>query len=565
MTPVTAPAPPASSPVADRRPVEVVPLDASTARATRLAVIIITWNRKSFVTAVLEALARQTIDPRNLNVVVVDNAGTDGTLEHLAERFKPEAIVENYAAVAHEPKFQPAVSRTPDRPNTLGLGSLTLVHNQNNFGGCGGFNTGFAYVAHAFDSDTSPARPDYLWLVDDDIDLPADAAEHLCRAMESDAKIGLVGSRTVDLNNRDTTIETTIYFDKQRGTMAPDPADHHPQAESHRAWVSRVGATRGKLNFTGLRDVDVVSACSLLARYSAVKSVGFWDFRYFIYCDDADWCLRFAKAGWRVVLNLDAVVFHTPWNHKLTPARAYYAQRNIIWVLQKILDPAVLRRSVFRWYARIAREALDAATHRRLFHAEIIRRTLADAISQRWGKLDHEGPPFEDTPAAMDRAGLLKPGSTIAVMCNRPEHTQWANNLRDQVAAYLKPLNRAADLPRFTHFVRNDLPGAHDAVPAGGPGKVVYSGKLRSKIRRQIPFLFRAPGAAVVFDQSNDFPLIRAGHNIHIDYRQPARCQIERAGTMALVSSLARWSLTCVRAVAHAATLRPYVSPNRYG
>ena len=59
-----------------------------------------------------------------------------------------------------------------------------------------------------------------------------------------------------------------------------------------------------------------------------------WDYRYFIYCDDADWCLRFARAGFKVVCNLDAVVYHTPWFQKLTPARLYYSQRNIVWVIQ---------------------------------------------------------------------------------------------------------------------------------------------------------------------------------------------------------------------------------------
>ena len=84
----------------------------------------------------------------------------------------------------------------------------------------------------------------------------------------------------------------------------------------------------------------------MLARWGGVKKVGFWDYRYFIYCDDADWCLRFAQAGYRVVLSLDAVVYHTPWHHKLTPARAYYAMRNIMWVLRKVLPLETQKREV---------------------------------------------------------------------------------------------------------------------------------------------------------------------------------------------------------------------------
>lgn len=35
----------------------------------------------------------------------------------------------------------------------------------------------------------------------------------------------------------------------------------------------------------------------MLAHWSGVKKVGFWDYRYFIYCDDADWCLHSRRRG----------------------------------------------------------------------------------------------------------------------------------------------------------------------------------------------------------------------------------------------------------------------------
>jgi len=102
---------------------------------TRVAVIIITWNRKGYVTNVMRALSRQTFPPSQLDVVVVDNAGTDGTLDHLREQFHPERVVFNDATLAHEPRFREPIERAGG--NALGLGSLTLVRNATNFGGCG--------------------------------------------------------------------------------------------------------------------------------------------------------------------------------------------------------------------------------------------------------------------------------------------------------------------------------------------------------------------------------------------------------------------------------------------
>ena len=396
MSDPTAPAQPVSH---TKRPVAV---DAHTPiPPPNVAVIIVTWNRAAMVCDVIAALARQRFPRSAIDAVVVDNASTDGTAELLVERWGAERIVPNPTQHAHEPAFAEPTP-TGRGPNRAGLRSLTVVRNAHNLGGCGGFNTGFAYVQHAFDVPDSPTPPDYVWLVDDDIDLPDDAAQRLVEAATNDPSIGLVGSRTVDIRNRDTTIETTVYFDRRTGLMTDNAPPGHPRHDEHKAWAERVGGTKGRREYSGLRDVDVVSACSLLARWSAVREVGFWDWRYFIYCDDADWCLRFARAGRRVVLNLDAVVYHTPWHHKLTPARLYYAQRNILWVLQKILPPRELRRVTLRRLAGLMKDSLVAATHRRLFHAEIIRRTADDACRGRAGKLDFEGPPTEPLMDALE-------------------------------------------------------------------------------------------------------------------------------------------------------------------
>lgn len=527
--------------------------------ALRLAVIIVTWNRKELVTSVLRALTRQTIGASSIDAVIVDNCSTDGTLDHLVSHFCPERVVENPTDQAHHPNFQ-APDRPPQGPNTLGFSSLTIVRNTANLGGCGGFNTGFAYVEHTLDG---AFPPEYLWLVDDDIDLPADAAANLARVAQADPSIGLVGSRTVDLNNRDTTIETTIYFDPKTGRMGDAPPANHPQSIAHCAWLRAVGSPRGQQPFSGVRDVDVVSACSLLARWSAVKKIGFWDYRYFIYCDDADWCLRFAKAGYRVVLSLDAVVFHTPWNHKLTPARAYYAQRNVLWLIQKILPARRLKPAMLRWSASILKQSLYAALHRRLFHAEIIRRSVHDMQTGRWGKLDSDGPPSKPLAESLHAAGLLRPGATIAIVCNRPDSLKWAAELRRTIADYLGSRGSQGG-PSYVEIVRNDTPGA-ESKPDPAVRRVVYSSRRRSRFRRQLTFLARAPDAVVVYEQDNDFPLVASGLNIHIDRRQPDKCQIEPDGPVHRLVFLARWFLTAARTLWFAARLRPYVSPTKYG
>lgn len=555
-------------------PVEVV-VDASAGSAAghrsdralaapRVAVIIITWNRKEPVSQVLGALSRQTFPIDRMDVVVVDNCSTDGTLEYLRQKWGPEKVVQNPTDKAHEPNFQkPGREGRSLSPNTAGFGSFTIVQNHHNHGGCGGFNTGFAYVDQFLSTSATGETLGYVWLVDDDVDLPPDALENLAKVGESDPTIGLVGSRTVDYNDRVTTIETTVYLDRRAGRMCDEPPIEHPLAASHRAWIGQVGAVRGGKGYSGLREVDVVSACSMLARWSAVQKVGFWDYRYFIYCDDADWCLRMARAGYRVVLNLDAVVFHTPWHHKLTPTRAYYAQRNVLWMLQKVLPVEELRAVTWRWMLSTMKHALAAGTHRKLFQAEIMRRSLADMMNGTWGKLLDDGPKAEETIPGMDRVRVLRRGATIAVMCPHEGCIQWADELRVQVEDWLTAQNRVGDVPEWVYIVRNDVRDV--GAQPGLPRRVVYSTRLRSKLRRQLGWLFRGPTAVVVFDQACDFPLLRGVYNVHIDRRQPTKAQIERAGIRNLAGFLWRWTATAVRCTIFKTKLKTHVSTTRYG
>ncbi len=541
-------------------------------RAPRIAAIVVTWNRKDVAASVVGAIGRQDYPLDAIDLVVVDNGSTDGTAEHLQSLFRPERRVENRTDRADRPAFVPGdrteAAGTNGTANRLGLGSFAVIRNQENLGGCGGFNTGLAFVEHGMEG-ASEACPDYVWLVDDDVDLPEGALSQLVRTAESDEHIGLVGSRAVDFDDRQTTIETTIFFDAERGTMSPEPPPGHPRERAHREWARAMGGTHGRRAFSGVRDVDIVSACSLLARWSGVRRVGFWDARYFIYCDDADWCLRFGRAGYRVVCDLDAVVYHTNWLAKLTPARAYYAERNILWVMQKFVAPERLRRATLRRLGRLLLHSRKAATHCRLFHAEILRRTAHDFATGRGGRLDAEGPPFIPVMDALARAGALRRDARVLVMCSHPGSIDWADDLRAHVTRALRDRQRTADQPEWIYAVRDGVPdpqASEDGAAAGLlPRRLRFEPNRGSKFRAQRGFLRRPPDAVLVFDQSNDLPLVRSRWNIHIERRRPTMAQIEADGLVPRLRFAARWGITAILCAWRGALLRPRRSAGRYG
>lgn len=530
----------------------------------RIGVLIVTWNRKQHVASVLRAVAAQTYSASRLDVVVIDNAGTDATLEHLVREFNPERVVDNPTARAHEPNFQPDRARANDLPNTLGLAGLTIVRNTENMGGCGGFNTGFAFIERI-----AAVRPECVWLVDDDADVHPTTLEHLMRVMRSDDHVGLVGSRTVDIRDRLRTIETTIYYDRTRGVMMDDAPEGHDQAAQHRQMVERFGGTRGAASFSGEMDVDVVSACCMLARWDAVvgardasdtrEPVGFWDARYFIYCDDADWCLRFKKHGWRVVLSLDAVVYHTPWLLKLTPARIYYANRNRVWMAQKALPPERLRPVTRRTLLSFLKDALRANLLRRTFHSQIILSTARDVVIGREGKTGSDGPPAEPVESALERAGALRPGARIAVLCCQSESLKWFAELKQHVE---RAKTGSLHGVEWLALVRNDVPGQ---LP---PGAMVYGGTLKSRLKKQFTLLRTRPTACVVFEQTNDLPILAPfgpAWNVHIDLKTPTMAQLERDGWLVRAGFLAGWCVELVRCLWYAQFVRPFVRQGKYG
>lgn len=551
--------------------------------AATVAVIVVTWNRYRDVDNIVRSLSRQQYPRERMHVMVVDNSSTDGTLNRLIESWSPDVIVENATDKAHEPRFE-----TLPRPkamasaasvngtqafayrsgatgaNNAGFASLTIIRNQANLGGCGGFNTGLSYIAHAFASKGN--APDFAWLVDDDADVPPNALVELTNAAASDPNIGLVGSRTVDIGNRHTTIESTIYLNRDNGIMGDEPTLDHPQRKAYEQWITVVGSPRGEKTYTGVRDVDVVSACSMLARWSAVEKVGFWDWRYFIYCDDADWCLRFGKAGYRVVLNLDSVVYHTPWNMKLTVARIYYAQRNLLWMLQKVLPQKQLRRILKQRMRAILRDSLRAGLHRRLFHAEIIRRTALDVVTNRAGKLDNDGPTPEPVMDSLRKAGVLKKNRRIAVLCSSQPSVGWADQLRDHVNQHLNK-GGGEEMPQWTYVVRNDVHdhGGHGEPLETRPYRLIYGPRRRARLRRQYRILTQRPDLIVVYDQTTDFPAVLGKWNLHIDTRKPATGQLERDGLVPRVKFLCRWLGAATRCAWYAMRVKPFRAATRYG
>ncbi|MGI9533903.1 MAG: glycosyltransferase family 2 protein, partial [Thermodesulfobacteriota bacterium] len=261
----------------------------------KVVIVIVTWNKKNFVLNILNSLGK--LDYDNFEIIVVDNASTDGTVDSVKEEY----------------------------PDTY------LIVNEHNLGGTGGFNTGINYVLN------TEKHFDYLWLLDNDADIETNTLTEIIEVMEKDSSVGLAGSRIVDPENKDITIELGSKF-------RWDTIDVTPFKRNTKNNPKNLVA-----------EVDYVAVCSAVARVEALKKVGPMDERHFLFWDDMDWGLYFKEKGYKVVAVNGSIAYHPSFTErrrgKITDY--YYGIRNPLLVYSKHTKMFQRTKIFFNFFRRL--------------------------------------------------------------------------------------------------------------------------------------------------------------------------------------------------------------------
>jgi GT2 family glycosyltransferase len=128
------------------------------------------------------------------------------------------------------------------------------------------------------------------------------------------------------------------------------------------------------------RDVDVVSGMYMLVRREAIDDVGPMDDAYFVYAEEADWCFRIWKAGWRCHFTPTARIVHHEGGGKSTSkvhAKMYVQmQKSLLiflrknrgwasWLLGKAMFVFWMATRAVAWRVRAAVSEGDAIVNAR--------------------------------------------------------------------------------------------------------------------------------------------------------------------------------------------------------
>lgn len=301
--------------------------------------IIVNWNRKNDVIALLDSVAR--LDVHLPQVVVVDNASSDDSVAGIT---------------AHALE-------------------VILIENPVNLGGTGGFNTGLRYALANLDQD-------YLWLLDNDATVAPGALSALVETMEKDTSIAVAGSKILNAHDPDHIVETGAHIDWLTASVVPRNRNVINPGDEPK-----------------LFDVEYVAICSALFRVSALQRIGIMDERYFLLWDDMDWGASFSQAGYRVVAVNHSVIYHPPFTEKRSlPVDNYYGIRNSLLTVSKHTRGIVRVRALLTLCRRACRIFSLYALDRQGYARDLVRQALADFLCNRWGKLSLiNAPPAEET------------------------------------------------------------------------------------------------------------------------------------------------------------------------
>lgn len=213
-----------------------------------LAIVIVSWNTKDITRACLESVYGQT---RGIayEVIVVDNASEDGSVEMIRAQFP----------------------------------QVTLIANDANVGFAAANNIGFRHC-----------RARFILLLNSDTIVLDEALQNTVAYAERHPEAGVVSCRIL---NSDGSIQPNC-------SMYPSLLNAllfvlglyrvFPQSR----FFGRADMTWW--DYGGERDVEVIKGCFMLVRADALSMVGDMDERFFMYSEEVDWCYRFARAGWKL-------------------------------------------------------------------------------------------------------------------------------------------------------------------------------------------------------------------------------------------------------------------------
>jgi len=229
-----------------------------------VVISIINFNGQKNTDECLDSLELLKLPEIQLSVVIIDNASS--------EKYENKKTYKNF--------------------------NFHLIQNGQNIGFGRGHNLGISYA--------NSLKADFIIFLNNDTTVDPRLVEQLLNTFKNNKKIGIVGPK--------------IYFSKgseyhKERYKKEDLGKVIWYAGGLMDWKNVIGKHRGVDEvdngvYNSIEQTDFVSGCCMIISLDVFKKIGGFDDKYFLYYEDSDLNQKIKKAGYEIIYNPHAVVWH---------------------------------------------------------------------------------------------------------------------------------------------------------------------------------------------------------------------------------------------------------------
>jgi len=250
-----------------------------------VSVVISTHNRRKNLIRLIRSLLESDYPTSSIEIIVVDDASSDGTFEYIKARF-------------------------------ANVNNLKVIRNEREKLASGARNIG---IQHAVGK--------YIFFVDDDNIMTKDTIRSLVKVMNEHPDIGLCGPVTVYYSNPNVIWCAGAYIKRPLYTMI------------HYMYNKTLQELHTELKIKGMKLIycDYIPNAYMTRREIVHKIGGFDEENFPIAWEEIDLAIRIRKLGYKIAVVPNSIIMHDiPFSEKprtsihLTPKRSYHRGRSRI-------------------------------------------------------------------------------------------------------------------------------------------------------------------------------------------------------------------------------------------
>lgn len=156
---------------------------------------------------------------------------------------------------------------------------VKLIISEKNLGYSGGNNLGVKYALEN--------NADYVWILNNDSKVEKDCLLKLINVGETDKEIGILGP-AINEGSR-------VAYGGIIKWLRPELQHNYESTASHQSLATNY----------------YIPGAAMLIRFDVIRIIGLLDERYFLYFEDAEYSMRAKKAGWKLKIVTNALIYHT--------------------------------------------------------------------------------------------------------------------------------------------------------------------------------------------------------------------------------------------------------------